>query len=330
MFTETIRQITNSLLDVPEKNLKIIQNSHDTSENNLFTDSFHALTEGKAKMNIYQVFPGVQLSLSLYLGSQISFRHGSQPYIMEINHCSRGRIGWDFSNGTSAYLGTGDLSLHSASYCADSAMQFPLGYCESISISVNLDELRSHPLPLLEEADINLERIKKNFCRTDKSVELPSCPEIESIFRPLYNLPESLRIPYFKLKIQELFLYLSQLNPEKNKVTAYYSKQVALVKEIHACLTEHLDERFTIEDLAKKYLINTTSLKEIFKGVYGLPIATYMNQYRMQKGMELLKTTDDSIAEIAAKLGYETQGKFSKAFKNYVNMTPSKYRTVIS
>ena len=74
-----------SLLDIPEKDLK------------------------------NPVFPGVQLSLNLDLESQISFRHGSQPYIMEISHCSKGRIGWDFSNGTSAYLGTGDLSLHSAS-----------------------------------------------------------------------------------------------------------------------------------------------------------------------------------------------------------------------
>lgn len=326
MLTETIMQITNLLLDVPEKSLKIIHNSYAGSEIDLFTDSFQAITEGKGKIIVYQVFPGIQLSLNTYLASQISFRHGSQPYIMEVNYCHKGRIGWDFKNGTSAYLGTGDLSLHSASCCAYSAMQFPLGYCESISLSINLDELCRHPLPLLEEATINLKQLKKNFCQIDKSIELPSCPEIERIFHPLYNLPENLRIPYFKLKIQELFLYLSQLNPEEDRVAPYYSKQVALIKEIHAYLTEHLDERFTIEDLAKKYLINMTSLKEIFKGVYGLPIATYMNQYRMQKGMELLRTTDDSISEIAAKLGYETQGKFSKAFKNYVNMTPSHYR----
>ena len=40
----------------------------------------------------------------------------------------------------------------------------------------------------------------------------------------------------------------------------------------------------------------------------------------------MLKQTDDSIAEIAAKLGYETQGKFTKAFKDTVKMTPTAYR----
>ena len=87
-----------------------------------------------------------------------------------------------------------------------------------------------------------------------------------------------------------------------------------------------MDQRYTIEELSKKFLINTSSLKEVFKGVYGLPIATYMKEYRIHKGIEMLKQTDDSIAEIAAKLGYETQGKFTKAFKDTVKMTPTAYR----
>ena len=98
------------------------------------------------------------------------------------------------------------------------------------------------------------------------------------------------------------------------------------MQEIHHQLTEHLDRRYTIEELSRQYLINTSSLKEIFKGVYGMPIATYMKEFRIRKAMELLQQTDDSIAEIAAKVGYETQGKFAKAFKEFTNLTPSSYR----
>ena len=103
-------------------------------------------------------------------------------------------------------------------------------------------------------------------------------------------------------------------------------RQAALMQEIHHHLTEHLDRRYTIEELSRQYLINTSSLKEIFKGVYGMPIATYMKEFRIRKAMELLQQTDDSIAEIAAKVGYETQGKFAKAFKEFTNLTPSSYR----
>ena len=109
-------------------------------------------------------------------------------------------------------------------------------------------------------------------------------------------------------------------------MTQYCSRQTALIKDIHTLLTEHLDHRFTINELSKKYLINTSSLKEIFKGVYGLPIATYMKEYRIRKSMELLRQTDDSIAEIAAKVGYESQGKFTKAFKDIAKTTPTAFR----
>ena len=51
-----------------------------------------------------------------------------------------------------------------------------------------------------------------------------------------------------------------------------------------------------------------------------------MKEYRIQKAMELLEKTDESISVIAAKVGYETQGKFTNAFKDRVQMTPSCYR----
>lgn len=326
MEQEQLLRIEKNLQDVPKGTLKVEHHFNGPTETNLFTESFQTRTEGKGKMTAYQVFPGIQLSLNASLGEQAAFHHESHAHILEINHCQTGRIGWNFNNGTSVYLGPGDLSLHSMECCADSVMLFPLGYCESISVSINLEELKKHPLPILQETSVSIEQLDRSFCRPDKSIALPSSPAIEGIFRPLYTVPEEIRLPYFKLKVQELLLYLGYLNPNPAGLTQYCSRQTALIKDIHTLLTEHLDQRFTIEQLSKKYLINTSSLKEVFKGVYGLPIATYMKEYRIHRGMELLRQTDDSIAEIAAKVGYETQGKFTKAFKDLVKTTPTAYR----
>lgn len=57
-----------------------------------------------------------------------------------------------------------------------------------------------------------------------------------------------------------------------------------------------------------------------------MPIASYVKEYRIQQAMKLLRETDDSIAVIAEKVGYETQGKFTKAFKERVQMLPTEYR----
>ena len=51
-----------------------------------------------------------------------------------------------------------------------------------------------------------------------------------------------------------------------------------------------------------------------------------MKEYRIHQAMKLLRETDDTIADIAARVGYETQGKFSRAFKDVVQVLPTEYR----
>ena len=72
--------------------------------------------------------------------------------------------------------------------------------------------------------------------------------------------------------------------------------------------------------------MNTSTLKAVFKTVYGLPIATYMKEYRIHRAMELLRERDDSIASIAEQVGYGSQGKFTKAFKDVTQLLPTEYR----
>ncbi len=104
------------------------------------------------------------------------------------------------------------------------------------------------------------------------------------------------------------------------------SEQVMLIKEIHNRLINNLDKRFTIEELSKLYLINTSSLKSLFKSVYGLPIAAYMKEYRMKYAAKLLIENKSSIADIAAAVGYSSQSKFTKAFKDIMHVLPVEYR----
>ena len=72
--------------------------------------------------------------------------------------------------------------------------------------------------------------------------------------------------PYFKLKVQELLLFLCMVDVTKEKQREMYtSPQVEIVKEIHKKLVSNLQERPTIEELSKEYLINTATLKPHLK-----------------------------------------------------------------
>lgn len=102
--------------------------------------------------------------------------------------------------------------------------------------------------------------------------------------------------------------------------------QEALIKEIHDKLTKNLSQKYTIEELSKQYLINTSSLKADFKAVYGMPIAAYMKEYRIKQAMKLLLETKESISSIASMVGYSSQSKFTKAFKEITQSLPSEFR----
>lgn len=134
-----------------------------------------------------------------------------------------------------------------------------------------------------------------------------------------------MQMPYFKLKVQELLLFLSMMEPEK-ELDQYFSEQVEIIKAIHTQLTGHLNHRYTITELSKQHLINTSSLKTIFKSVYGAPIASYMKEYRMRVAARLLRDTGYTMAEIAEQTGYESQSKFTAAFKDIFQMPPTAYR----
>lgn len=275
----------------------------------------------------FDIFPGVEVFIIQYHTEKSAFHHEDLPEMLQINYCLDGRIGWNMRNGNSAYFGAGDLALHTMDCCSISSMYMPLGYYKGIVISVDLKQFAENPPALIQETGIHIKELIHKLCPDGKPFCLPSNQEIEGIFSVFSALPDSLYVPYCKLKIQELFLYLDRLEPAKEKtLDQYYSSQVEQIKEIHNFLTHNLDKRFTIEALSRQYLINTSSLKTIFKAVYGQPIATYIKEYRIKRAMELLRTTDDSIAAIAKCLSYENQGKFAKAFKDIVQMMPTEYR----
>lgn len=317
--------IQQQLETIPPGHLKVIHHPSSGHPSPLFTDQFQAQTKGKGRIEVYPLFPGVEASYHTFLAPEVLFQHASSPAVLELFYCRSGRIGWNMQGNTAIYLGAGNLTVHSAACCAHSAMMFSLGYVEGLSISIDLQSFGMALPDILQEAELNVETLQSTFC-AGRPVAIPSCPALDGLFHPLYTVSPSLRTPYLKLKVQELLLYLQEFPIGGNELTQYFSQQTELIQEIHNLLTEHLDQRFTIEDLSKRYLINTSTLKAVFKTVYGLPIATYMKEFRVRQAMKLLRETNDSIATIAAQVGYGSQGKFTKAFKDVTQLLPTEYR----
>ena len=60
--------------------------------------------------------------------------------------------------------------------------------------------------------------------------------------------------------------------------------------------------------------------------MYGTSIAAHLKEHRLEKAAQLLRETDLTMAEIARQVGYESQSKFTAAFKEQYGLLPTAYR----
>lgn len=281
----------------------------------------------KNSTQTYKLASGMELSYYKMYNENLSLHHDSLSNVMEINYCHAGRMGWKIRNGASIYLGPGDFSMHTMDVCADSDLSLPNQYYEGFTLYVDLDLLTKQPPELLKETGITGKLLFEKYCSADSFSSFAGNEETDSIFAGFYDHPDAFASSYRKLKAMELLLYLAKAEPEKEKhLNEYQAEQVALIREIHELLLSNLDKRITIEELSKQYLINTTTLKNLFKAVYGTSIAAHIKEHRMEHAADMLLNTNESIASIANAVGYDSQSKFTSAFKSAYQVTPREYR----
>ncbi len=299
------------------------------SQNNNFLPVMEKIDQlnNESSFHILTLYPGIELSFMHLKTDKIAFHHEALDHMLEINYCHSGRIGWQLTNGNFVYLGPGDFSLHTMKTCAESVMTLPNNDYEGLTICIDLDKLTSAPPDLLADTGITGDFLYHKFCQNGMFSSFSGNSRTENIFRGFYGKPEHLQNAYHKLKVLELLLYLCELDVSgKSQLSEYQSEQIELIRTIHEQLISNLDKRFTIEELSKQYLINTTTLKNMFKAVYGTSIASHVKTHRLEKAAGLLKNTQESIADIAVQVGYGSQSKFSSSFMEQYHMLPSEYR----
>ena len=83
---------------------------------------------------------------------------------------------------------------------------------------------------------------------------------------------------------------------------------------------------WTLESLAREVGLSRSALAERFVQFVGQPPMQYLGSWRMQLAASLLMSGTEGIAEIAGRVGYESEAAFSRAFKKIVGTPPSQWR----
>ena len=102
----------------------------------------------------------------------------------------------------------------------------------------------------------------------------------------------------------------------------------AFLYKMNKLIVEHMDnEALNISYLCQEMGISRASLYNRVKMLTDLGPNEYINKLRMEKAAELLKQTDLSITVIAEQTGFSSSRYFSTAFKKYMGITPTQYKS---
>lgn len=87
---------------------------------------------------------------------------------------------------------------------------------------------------------------------------------------------------------------------------------------------------WSVEELAKQGGVSRSVLADRFVELVGMSPIKYLTGWRMELAASRMLESGDSLAEIAAEVGYESESSFSKAFKRYVGEPPASWRNARS
>lgn len=107
---------------------------------------------------------------------------------------------------------------------------------------------------------------------------------------------------------------------------ATYKDYQERINKVLLYINEHLDEKPDLEQLASVSNFSVFHFHRIMRAQLQEPLASYISRLRLENAARLLKFSDDSITDIAFRIGYESAASFTKAFKKRFSVAPTEYR----
>lgn len=148
-------------------------------------------------------------------------------------------------------------------------------------------------------------------------VEHPVIPKVTALLEPFYTLP---------VYSQMLAIYLQMLMlslVEEGEVSNVSStRDVIMYKKAVNYLNSNVHRQPSVTEIARFCNVSEAGIKRVFDRYAGIGIHKYLLQLKIKTAIELLKG-GENVSAVAEKLGFSSQGYFSRAFKRETGFSPS-------
>jgi transcriptional regulator GlxA family with amidase domain len=98
------------------------------------------------------------------------------------------------------------------------------------------------------------------------------------------------------------------------------------VQRALAALQLDLRRRWSVQGLAKAVGLSRAAFARRFARALGVSPIAYLAELRLARAAQRLSEGDQSLAEVAREVGYESEFAFSRAFKRSYGVPPAAYR----
>jgi AraC-like DNA-binding protein len=265
---------------------------------------FHLLTEGRG----YAQVEGDDRPLSLSAGDLVIFPHGDPhamrngPFIKPVDHAKE--VQRIFSQGlkVSRMGGGGEIAKFICGYmaCEPQLSRIFLGGLPPI-LKVNI------------RTDASSQWLEQSVRYSVDNADA-SKPGGEAVLAKLAEV----------LFIETLRRYMALLPPEHTGWLA--GVRDPEVGKTLALLHRKPAHSWTLAELAEEVGISRSVLAERFRRYLSETPMAYLTRWRLQLGAQLLTSTNGSVAQIAAEVGYESESSFNRAFKREFDLPPARFR----
>lgn len=197
-------------------------------------------------------------------------------------------------------------------------------------LNVHIEVERNYYLDLLSDSEAWSAQMKQQIL--DNSVYYPgefklSLPMIQTIHSIFHSsMSGSLKKVLIEAKVLELLAMQLYSSIGRSEVL----KGDTGKKELFLAIQHYLDDTFledhSLKSIARHFGINEFLLKKGFRENIGTTVFDYILSKRLEYSLQLLQSTDQSIADIGVTIGYKYPNHFSSAFKKRFGVNPTDWR----
>jgi len=117
--------------------------------------------------------------------------------------------------------------------------------------------------------------------------------------------------------------------PRHSAAAVYPFRYYARLARLQQYVLENLQEPISLALAASVVGLEKSYFSTFFREKVGITFSDWLRQVRVQQAVELIRSQNTSLTQVAYSVGFQESRTFQRAFKRYMGITASAFRRTI-